>query len=76
MIEDLPLDVIAAFKDIQNNAFSGEVKIFVNSNPKISDMVSLDGISKNLGEKFKDNLWRIRDRVILILFDINKIYGG
>jgi hypothetical protein len=29
-----------------------------------------------MGEKFKDNLWRIRDRVILILFDLNKIFGG
>ena len=42
----------------------------------MSNLVSLDGISSFMGEKFKDNLWRIRDRVILILFDLNKIYGG
>jgi len=52
------------------------VKTFVNSSPIMASAVPLEGIMSNLGEKFKDNLWRIRDRVILVLFDLNKIYGG
>lgn len=29
-----------------------------------------------LNNKYSDQNWRIRDRIVIILFDLNRIYGG
>ena len=42
----------------------------------LTSFVDLGGIASILLEKFTDQNWRIRDRIVLVLFELNRISGG
>jgi hypothetical protein len=42
----------------------------------VSSYIDLGGLADFVKASFEDQTWRIRDRVVLILFDLNRIFGG
>ena len=48
----------------------------MSSLKSVSSFVDVGGLASILFEKYADKNCRIRDQIVLILFDLNRISGG
>ena len=74
--ERLVDDIQDVFKEFKNNEFAKSIGETITSLKSVISFVDLGGLASSQFEKYADQNWRIRDRIVLILFDLNRISGG